>query len=106
MSFKITWTKEAVLSYSEIINFTIEVNESNTYAQKIIKEIQIALKRLSTYPFTGTKVVENQKIRKSLVLSRYYIFYQIDKTKKIIKVLRIWDNRQNPTKLKSTISQK
>lgn len=100
--FKIIWTPESKLAYSEALQF-IAVN-STTYANKVIDEVIKTEKRLAHSPFLGVKVFEypEKNIRKITILGHYSLLYRVFDDFSIY-IIYFWDNRQNPQKLKERI---
>jgi plasmid stabilization system protein ParE len=89
---KITWTPNARKSRLEIFSYWDNRNKSKSYSQKLNLEYKKALKQVAKIPQIGIET-NNKNVRLTLV-SHFEIIYFISDTE--IKVLDIWDTRQNP----------
>ncbi len=99
--YKINWTNKAELSLQKVIDFILNIQQTNTYIDKIIKEIEVKENLISSMPFAGIKVKDfpADNLRKINVLSNFSLLYKvIDKS--TIDIIYFWDNRQDPNKLK------
>ncbi len=96
--YQIIWTPDAIKSYSDALSFIAE--NSSTYANKIIDEVERMENRLSQYPFIGGKIFEypEKNIRKVTILSDFSLIYRVFDDLSIY-VIYFWDNRQDPEKL-------
>jgi len=76
-----------------IMNWSIKVK--NEFVKKLDKSISVIKKQPESFPSS-----ENEKgLRKCVVTKQTTLYYRFDKYK--IKVVTIFDTRQNPKKLKS-----
>jgi toxin YoeB len=99
MARRIVWVFLAQNDRKEILAYWKEKNKSVSYSKKLDKLFREALKLIVKYPFIG-KPTNKKNIRIKIVRS-YFLIYEI--TTEEIVVLRIWDSRQNPKKIESTI---
>ncbi|MEE4287606.1 MAG: type II toxin-antitoxin system RelE/ParE family toxin [Mariniphaga sp.] len=99
MARRIIWVLQAQKDRKEILAYWKDRNKSDHYSKKLDKLFRDALKLTAKYPWIG-KPTNKQNIRIKIVRS-YFLIYEIG-TEEII-VLRIWDSRQNPKKIDSTI---
>lgn len=99
MARRIVWVLQAQMDRKEILAYWKERNKSAKYSKKLDKLFREALILLLKYPFIG-KPTNKKNIRIKIVRS-YFLIYEI--TAEEIVVLRIWDARQNPKKIESTI---
>jgi plasmid stabilization system protein ParE len=99
MARRIIWVLQAQKDRKEILAYWKNRNKSAAYSIKLDKLFREALKLTSKYPFIG-KPTNKKNIRIKIVRS-YFLIYEI--TAEEIVVLRIWDARQNPKKIESTI---
>ncbi len=88
---KLRWMKRAVKHLDTIYDFLAKKNE------------QAAIKVYNEFLDTADTVLkENPKNYRSLVACKHYkLIYRIEKN--IIKIVAVWDCRQNPKKLKRII---
>lgn len=89
---EIIWSSKALFDKKEILEFWISKNRSNIYSKKLNLLIEQKLKQISENPDSGIQTnIENIR---ALLVENYYIHYSIKA--ETIRILRIWDARQNP----------
>jgi len=89
---EIIWSSKALFDKKEILEFWISKNRSNIYSKKLNLIIEQKLKQISENPDSGIQTnIENIR---ALLVENYYIHYSIKA--ETIRILRIWDARQNP----------
>jgi addiction module RelE/StbE family toxin len=92
---KIVWSSIAKSDLSKILEFFYIRNGSKKYSNKLNSKIRKAVRLLSKHPLLGIQSdVENIR---TIVEGDYAIFYQI--AEESIRILTIWDCRQNPDNL-------
>ncbi len=92
---KIEWSSQAKTDLSNILEFFYIRNGSKTYSRKLNLKLRKAIRLLSRHPLLGIQSdVENIR---ALVEGDYAIFYQL--TQETIRIITIWDCRQNPDNL-------
>ena len=74
-------------------------NKSNTYSKKLNELFKESIKIVLDFPQIG-KVTDDTKARIKIVRD-YSIIYEETETQ--ILILAIWDNRQDPDKLKKIL---
>ncbi|MGM0581726.1 MAG: type II toxin-antitoxin system RelE/ParE family toxin [Bacteroidota bacterium] len=96
MAKKVIWTDTAKTQRKDILEFWFRRTGNKKYSVKISKFIRRKVKHLSKYNHLG-KPTDYHNIR---VISdgNFSIFYKLTGTKLIIA--SVWDNRQDPTKIK------
>lgn len=94
--FQIKWTKKALLSLAETLEYWNIHNSSETYSKKLRLEVKKKQLELSENPKIGIKTVFD-KIYKIKILKYYSLFFRIEKD--TIEILAFWDNRRNPENL-------
>ncbi len=99
MVFKIEWTINARLDRKEIFTYWNNRNKSNIYSRKLNKLFETHVESLLKFPSIG-KLTNYEQVR-FLIVKDYLIFYTIEK--QIISILRIWDSRQDPNKVKDIL---
>ncbi len=93
--YEIIWSPIANTKLIDALNFTIQVNHSNSYAVKLLKEIQHIESLLMQNELLGSNA-DFPNVRKCIVLKKYSLFYTIDEHQKQCHIIYFWDNRQNP----------
>ena len=100
---KLRWMKRAVKHLDTIYDFLAKKNEQA--AIKVYNEFLDTADTLLTFPLAGKEedvLKENPKNYRSLVACKHYkLIYRIEKN--IIKIVAVWDCRQNLKKLKRII---
>lgn len=92
--FEIKWTLEAETLYLETLEYWINHNKSNTYALKIIDEVERKEKLLSDNPLMGVVIFgAKEEVRRVLVLENFSIHYRIQKT--TIEIVSFWANKKD-----------
>jgi plasmid stabilization system protein ParE len=96
MALKIVWSFRAK---DDIRNISIYWNKrigNSNYSKKIRRLTNEYLELLQQYPKLG-KQTDNNLVRE-IIIREFKIFYSIDETS--IYIVRFWDTRQEPEKLK------
>lgn len=96
MARQIIWTEDAQKDKRLIFSYWNKRNKSNVYSRNLNKQIIAILQVLREFPYIG-RPTQKTNIR-SKVVRDYLVLYKITGEK--IIVLRVWDSRQNPQKLK------
>jgi len=94
----IVWSPRATADFERIVEYLLlEWNETVAYdfAEDVDRVLHIVSLMPEVYPKLNAR-----KIRKAVVVKQVSLFYRIDEHNEDIRVLRLWDNRQNPTGLK------
>jgi hypothetical protein len=89
---KIDWTINAVLTKKSIFRYWNNRNKSTVYSQKL-NQLFTATLRTVENSSEASITTKKENIRAILVRD-YYLIFEI--TELNIKVLDIWDTRQNP----------
>ena len=97
MAKEIKWTKTAVKNFTKTVDYLIE-NWPDKVVSDFISRTDEMLLLLSEYPQVGEIQDKKREIRGILLTRHNKLFYRID-NKRLI-VLKIFDTRQNPKKLK------
>ena len=98
MARKIEWTKTSIQDRFGIYKFWIEKNKSDSYSKILEILFNEAAKLVSEFPEIGTET-DFPGLRVKVIKS-YKLFYIDDS--ETIKIIRIWDTRQNPQNLEFT----
>lgn len=97
MSKVVIWSPLAENDFDLILDYLQQewnVDVSRKFIDKIEKILNFIIQNPSQYPFVNKK----QKIHKCVLTKQNTLFYR--EHKQFIEVLRIFDTRQNPRKLK------
>ena len=97
MAFEIEWDDEAIEDYKNILKY-LNLEWSKNSVIKFEKLLEKKLLSLSNNPNTGRRTSKNSRIRKIVVTYQNTIYYQFND--EAVKILRIFDTRQHPRKLK------
>lgn len=92
----IIWTAPAKKDIQQITTYWNNRNKSNAYSLKLRKILREKLVFIKAFPFVG--ILTNYPNARCFIIKDYKLFYSV--TKEAIIVLRVWDTRQNPDKLK------
>jgi plasmid stabilization system protein ParE len=95
MARKIEWTQTSIRDRFEIYKFWVEKNKSDSYSKKLEILFNEAARLISEFPEIGTET-DFSGLRVKVIKS-YKLFYMDDS--ETIKIIRIWDTRQNPQNL-------
>jgi len=94
---KVTWSPSAELDFSNILTY-LDENWDSSIADNFIELTFSFIKQIAIYPKLFPLISKSKNIRKCVINKQNTLFYREDKSNIII--LRIFDTRQNPTKLK------
>lgn len=92
---EVQWTETARKTLQETSDFIIELWNANIN-EEFIRQLDYRIKQLQNNPELGSSF-ENSQIRRLIVHKTVSLFYI--NTAQYIKLLVIWDNRQDPDKL-------
>lgn len=102
MSYRIVWSNFAEFQLDKIFNFYAE-RVSIELARNIVFQIKDEVKRLEINPFLGEReelLMEFSKDYRYLIVGHYKLIYNVDEVGALIRLLDVFDTRQNPIKLK------
>ena len=97
MAYKIVWLKRSIKKLENIIHY-LENNWSKKVALEFLDIINYKVFVISKNPQIGMRSERKQNVRKLLITKQIYLFYTAKNDK--IKILTVFDNRQDPVKLK------
>jgi plasmid stabilization system protein ParE len=95
--YKLLWTENALQELNSIIAY-LENNWTKKEIKKFSKRINKLLNLIQTNPELFPKTNIKKNIRKSILTKQNTIYYKFEDG--IIYILSVFDNRQNPDKLK------
>lgn len=96
-TFKVVWSVTSKKDLKNIYKF-IE-KKSVQGAKNVISDIKKAPKNIR-FP-EQTEVEEYYPECRRIVVRDYKVLYQVDKSKKVLNVIRVFDTRRHPDRLKS-----
>jgi len=96
--YKIVWSDEALINLKEIIDY-LEQNWSKKEIKKFAILLDRHLKIIENNPFLFAESPKSIKLRKSVLSKQITIYYRIMNYE--IHLITLFDNRQNPDKLKN-----
>ena len=102
MKYKIIWSKFAIFQLDLIFNYYAEVGNA-MLAKKIIFLIRDRVLVLKTSPFIGkveALLADRPQNYRHLIISNYKVIYAVNEQTKTLRIVDIFDTRQNPKKLK------
>ena len=91
---KIIWSTKAVSDKKSILDYWKLRNKSPLYSIKLNLLFEQKLRQICDNPLSGI-TTEMENIR-AVLIEDYYIYYSLKADQ--IRILRIWDARQNPKK--------
>ena len=104
MTLKIIWSEFAETQLDEIYKY-YDKEASSKIAKKLVKGIINEPKKLIKTPHIGQEeaLLKQRKIEyRYLVFKNYKLIYSVDTRNGFIKIVDVFDTRQNPPKLKRT----
>ena len=101
---KLIWQNDAITQMEAIRKYISK--DSKISAERVLKNIRGAVKRLKTYSFIGQEeeiLKNNSKEDRYLVVGSYKVIYRVEN--QIIYILAVFDTRRNPSSLENEISK-
>lgn len=93
MDHRVILSRPALADLAAIVAFLASANQ--TAATKIGHELLAVCESLALLPERGSPVRRRPGLRK--LSHRYYlVYYQVDPTRHLFEIVRIWDGRQDP----------
>ncbi|MBW7675461.1 type II toxin-antitoxin system RelE/ParE family toxin [Chryseobacterium chendengshani] len=102
MKYKVIWSEFSEQQIDEIFYYYEQKSKSYQVALKIVTKILLAPDRLMHNPRLGQKeyLLENRSFEYYYIVeSNYKIIYSIDDKYFQIKIVDVFDTRQNPEKI-------
>lgn len=96
---KVVWTTLARIQRNAIFEYWDNRNKSNSYSKKLNLLIYQKIDLLKSSPLIGSQT--DFKLYRILHFENYGLVYRIDID--VIYIISLWDNRQNPKKLKKLL---
>ncbi|MEI7594717.1 MAG: type II toxin-antitoxin system RelE/ParE family toxin [Bacteroidota bacterium] len=92
VKYKVSWSVEAEIDLTGILEFYLQRNKSATYSKKLYAKIKKAVSSISKNPNLGIET-DIDTVR-ALITGDYQIIYEIIADNIVISML--WDCRRNP----------
>ncbi len=96
MPYTINWSKSAENDYIKIIDYLLQ-NWPVLVAENFMEITENKIQQIQTFPSSFSIIYEKKKIRKCVLTKHNSLYYRVVKNK--IQILRIFDVRQDPSKL-------
>jgi plasmid stabilization system protein ParE len=93
---KVLWTEEANKNLSNIIKY-LEDNWTKREIEKFLKKLNKQISIIQSQPDSFPKT-NNYNVRRSVVAKQITLYYSISQD--TLNIVSLFDNRQNPQKLK------
>ncbi len=94
---EIIWSLQAQTDFIESIDF-IQALWNEQIAQRFIEAVQHKINLVERFPLMGSEVKFPKRCRKLFIRPYHVLFYRVSPEK--IEIVRLFDGRQNPRKLK------
>ncbi len=99
MAKPVIWSLRAQDDRKQILEYWRQRNQSNTYSKKLNELFQESIKIIANFPLIG-ELTSDKKARVKVVRD-YLIIYE--ETVDEIRILTIWDSRQDPDRLRKVL---
>lgn len=96
-TYKIFWSDESLKNLDSIINY-LEHNWTEKEIKKFLNHLHKRIQLISKNPLIFPSTQKSRNIRKSVLNKQTSIIYRFSDNR--IEILSIFDNRQNPDRLK------
>lgn len=99
MGWQVALTDEADADLSNVVAFLAQ--KSPTAAERIGLELVALIFSLDQLPNRGAPVRKRPSLRK-IAHRHYLIVYRVNEAQNRVEIVRVWDGRQDPRKLRLT----
>lgn len=96
MGWQVALTDEADADLGNVVAFL--ARKSPEAAERIGLELVALIFHLDQLPQRGAPVRQRPGLRK-LAHRHYLITYRVNEAERLVEIIRIWDNRQDPARL-------
>jgi plasmid stabilization system protein ParE len=97
MGWQVALTEQADADLGDVVAFLAK--KSPTAAERIGLELVEVIFSLDQLPNRGAPVRKRPGLRK-LAHRHYLVIYRVNEAASLVEILRIWDNRQDPARLR------
>jgi plasmid stabilization system protein ParE len=96
-TYRIFWSDESLKNLNSIIKY-LELNWTEKEIKKFLDHLDKRIQLISKNPLIFPSTMKSRNIHKSVLSKQTSIFYRVSDNQ--IEILSIFDNRQDPNKLK------
>ena len=96
MRYKVKWTLSAENDFDLITDYLLD-NWSASVLQKFIEITEASIQQILRFPTLFPIIYKKERVRKCVLTKQNTLYYKIKDSE--IQILRIFDTRQNPSKL-------
>ena len=104
--YQIVWRQKARQKYVQQLMYAQQEFGSKCF-YKWVESVKEMEERLCENPRSYTRVLElkdePREYRGHIVMKNFKIIYTFDESRRIVKIVTIWDMRMNPNKLRNSI---
>jgi toxin ParE1/3/4 len=97
MGWQVAITGEADADLGNVVAFLAE--KSPTAAERIGLELVDLIFSLDQMPNRGAPMRKRPSLRK-IAHRHYLVIYRVNEAEALVEIVRVWDNRQDPQKLR------
>jgi plasmid stabilization system protein ParE len=97
MANYLSWNERSISEYQNLYAYLL-VQWGEGIANKVVEEVDLTLDNVRKNPEHYPVFIKRKKIRRCVVSRQTSIFFKINN--EAIEILRVFDNRQSPRKLK------
>lgn len=97
MGWQVALTEQAEIDLRNAVAFLAK--KSPAAAERIGLELVDVIFSLDRLPTRGAPVQKRAGLRK-LVHRHYLVIYRVNEGAALVEIIRVWDNRQNPSRLR------
>jgi plasmid stabilization system protein ParE len=97
MANEVKWTNRALYEYDKLVSYLFNEWGENI-AGRVINEINQTIVRIAKSPEQFPVFIKKKELRRCVASPQASIFFYVKNN--VIEILSIFDNRQNPRKLK------
>ena len=97
MGWKVALTEDADRDLEEVVAFLAQQNPAA--AERIGLELVDLIFSLDQMPHRGAPVRKRPGLRK-LAHRHYLVIYRVNEAAALVEIVRVWDNRQDPARLR------
>jgi plasmid stabilization system protein ParE len=97
VAYDLRWTERAADDYEKLVDYLLE-EWGLKIAIKVTREINQTITHIKNSPEHFPILLKKKKIRRCVASPQTSIYFKVDNG--IVEILTLFDNRQNPKKLK------
>ena len=93
--YQILWQTQALTQFSELLYY-LDTTYSPSVGEQLLNEVNRKVALLASNPFIYRKTKRKAHVRRCLVNHHTVLYYQVNESKKTVRLLTFWDSRRNP----------